>query len=396
MADSQSDDDQASLRRPPDSADRPDDSPHLKSWYRKGTFPMVLAGACALVVIAGVTAFSATRNTAQTAPAAMSGQPRSTPTQEWVALQANASTGQVTPTNPGRATLSPVLHGSPNALASPGQHTQASPGQVTRAVPAASPVNTGSSLPLDGSCGRFYIAGEGPGPEMAPVPGEVGWWPLYSTCGSQPLVPDQPITGPAEPYITGTPSNVQFTQGWDGYAIFDGKDSQITMPDPVVNTGPGESFTVMADVWLAQTGSFETAVSEGGAVNSTFYLQYSAADNRWAFSRVASDTPNAPGIRALSAQPPALNTWTLLAGVYNASDHQLQLYVNGVLQGTATDTTPFTASAEGKFVIGRALFNGQWTDWFDGRIADVMAFNQALTPQEMKSAEFNVGILGKG
>ena len=108
---------------------------------------------------------------------------------------------------------------------------------------------------------------------------------------------------------------------------------------------------------------------------------------------MASDTPNAPGIRALSAQPPALGNWTLLAGVYNASDHQLQLYVNGVLQGTATDTTPFAADdAEGKFVIGRALFNGQWTDWFDGRIADVMAFNQA----EMKSAEGYVGILGVG
>lgn len=36
MADSQSDDDQASLHRPPDSADGPDDSPGLKSRYRKG------------------------------------------------------------------------------------------------------------------------------------------------------------------------------------------------------------------------------------------------------------------------------------------------------------------------------------------------------------------------
>src|ERR1700761_416455 len=104
MADSQSDDDQASLRQPPDSADGPDDSPRLKSSYRKGTFPMVLAGVCALVVVAGVAAFSATINTPETAPAAISGQPRSTPAQERVALQANASTGQVTPTNPGRAT----------------------------------------------------------------------------------------------------------------------------------------------------------------------------------------------------------------------------------------------------------------------------------------------------
>jgi hypothetical protein len=371
-----------------------DDSPRLKPWYRKGRSPMVLAGTCALVVIAGV-AFSATRNTTATAPAAMSShlsQPRSTPAQRRVELQSNASPAQTTPASPGRATLSPVVHGSPATQVSPGQVTPAIPQQFTHPSPAVSAVNASSPLPgVTGSCGRYSIPG-GPGPELGPVPGEVGWWPLWSTCGSQPLVPDQSISGSSAPSISGTPSNVQFTQGWDGYALFGGQDSQIIMPDPVVNTGPGESFTVMADVWLSRTGSFETAVSEGGAVNSAFYLQYSAADNRWAFSRVASDTPNSPGIRALSAQPPALDTWTQLAGVYNASDHQLQLYVNGVLQGTATDTTPFAADAIGKFVIGRALFNGQWTDWFDGRISNVMAFNQALTPQEMKWAVTDAGI----
>jgi hypothetical protein len=48
-------------------------------------------------------------------------------------------------------------------------------------------------------------------------------------------------------------------------------------------------------------GAFETIVSQDGAYDSGFYRQYSAADNRWAFARITSDTSNGPpGIRAPS------------------------------------------------------------------------------------------------
>ena len=128
-------------------------------------------------------------------------------------------------------------------------------------------------------------------------------------------------------------------------------------------------------------GAFETVVSQNGTENSGFYLQYSGANQRWAFARVASDTAGAAGIRALSASAPTLNTWTHLVGVFDASDDQLRLYVNGALQGTATDTTPFAAN--GPLAIGRGRSGGKPTDWFTGAAGEIQVWNEALTSAQV-------------
>jgi hypothetical protein len=131
----------------------------------------------------------------------------------------------------------------------------------------------------------------------------------------------------------------------------------------------------------AVTG-FETIVSQDGTYDSGFYLQYSGIDKKWAFARVAGDTDASPaGIRALSKSTPHLSTWTHLVGVFDASDDQLRLYVNGVLEGTATDSSPFAAT--GDLAIGRAQFNGAATDWFDGAANQIMVYNQALTTAQV-------------
>jgi hypothetical protein len=169
--------------------------------------------------------------------------------------------------------------------------------------------------------------------------------------------------------------------GWCTYAngscaSFNGTNSQFTTSGPVLDTGPGNSFTVAAWVFmtaLAPNNGFETIVSQDGVTNSGFYLQYSGTDHRWAFAR--------PGARALSASAPSLSTWTHLVGVFDASDDQLRLYVNGVLQGTATDTSPVAAT--GPLAIGRAQFNGHPTDWFDGLANQIKVYNVALTSAQV-------------
>jgi hypothetical protein len=80
--------------------------------------------------------------------------------------------------------------------------------------------------------------------------------------------------------------------------------------------------------------------------------------------------------RALSTSAPTLQTFTHLVGVYDASSGTLQLYVNGVPQGTATDQTPFASG--GELVFGRAQHNGQDSDWMKGAIKDVAIYNAAL------------------
>jgi hypothetical protein len=168
-------------------------------------------------------------------------------------------------------------------------------------------------------------------------------------------------------------------------AAFNGTDSDIVTSGPVLDTAPGSSFTVSAVVDMTAipaNGASATIVSQDSTYDSGFYLQYSGANRLWAFSRVAADTDTgSAGIRALSTSGPALNTWTHLVGVFDASDNQLRLYVNGVLQGTATDSSPFAAT--GDLAIGRAQFDGKPTDWFQGAAGEIKVYDVALTTTQV-------------
>jgi concanavalin A-like lectin/glucanase superfamily protein len=170
---------------------------------------------------------------------------------------------------------------------------------------------------------------------------------------------------------------------WPHTATFNGTNSQATLPGPALDTGAGASFTVSAWVDLYSTSDWATAVSQDTAVSSSFFLQYSLGNAAWAFSRVITDTVDAGAARALSTTPPVTGQWTHLVGVYDASDGQLSLYVNAILQGTARDITPF--AGQGDVVIGRARSNDGDSDWFPGMIKDVEVFQQALTASQISA-----------
>jgi hypothetical protein len=129
-------------------------------------------------------------------------------------------------------------------------------------------------------------------------------------------------------------------------------------------------------------GEYETIVSQDGGNASGFYLQYAGPSNRWAFARVTTNTNNnPPGVRALSTTVPATFTWVHLVGVFDAAENQLRLYVNGQLQGTANDSTPFAAG--GKLAIGRGQFGGKHVDWFNGAADQIEVWNVALTSAQV-------------
>jgi hypothetical protein len=169
--------------------------------------------------------------------------------------------------------------------------------------------------------------------------------------------------------------------------LFDGANSAFVTNGPVLNTGPGTSFSVAAEVWLYSVPSsgFATFVSQDGTSNSGFYLQFSGPNNdSWAFSRVSADTANAgSAYRAVSNAPAGIKQWTFLVGVFNGATNQMQLYVNGVLQSTTvTDPTPY--AAEGDLAIGRGQSSGNATDWVLGDIGGVEAFQTALSGPQVQ------------
>jgi hypothetical protein len=220
--------------------------------------------------------------------------------------------------------------------------------------------------------------GQSTGSVTVSMPQPVSWWPLGDRAGTNA----QDAMGAH----AGTASNVNWCiPQYGSCAAFNGTNSDIVTSGPVLDTAPGRSFTVAAVVDLTAipaNGAYATVVSQDGTYDSGFYLQCSGPDQRWAFARVATDTDNGPaGIRALSVSGPTLNTWTRLVGVFDASDNQLRLYVNGVLQGTATDPSPFAAT--GDLAIGRAQFDGQPTDWFQGAVGEIKVYNVALTTAQV-------------
>lgn len=173
---------------------------------------------------------------------------------------------------------------------------------------------------------------------------------------------------------------------------FDGTSGFISAAGPALATGAGKSFTVSAWVYLTANTQFAAAVSQdttagdaGGSTNSAFKLMYRVSDNVWALSRPAANTPGALVISAESAPltSASLNTWTQLTGTYNATSGLMSIYVNGQLQGTATDTTPFTAT--GATIIGRDLFSSTFDDFFPGKVSDVQLFGYALSPPAVQA-----------
>lgn len=180
----------------------------------------------------------------------------------------------------------------------------------------------------------------------------------------------------------GVASGISFSHG---AAVLTGTNSSyVSTSSAVLNTGPGASFTVSAWVYLTaaptSASAASTAVSQDAGINSAFYLQYFAgiddAADCWSFTRMDTDTVLSDSGRAESTSTPRFDTWTHLVGVYDASTSALYLYVNGKLEGTGKDATPFTSA--GPLVIGRARYNSQPSDAFAGEIKDVQVFNRAL------------------
>jgi hypothetical protein len=218
---------------------------------------------------------------------------------------------------------------------------------------------------------------QAPAPVVVPAP--IANWVLNQTTGNTAI--------DSTSVHNGTASN-----GWwaAGSCLFNGQNTQIVTSGPVVDTSPTGSFTILADVYLAaaDTPAEQTMVSQDATQNSGFYLQYmgnspDSPTGVWAFSRVSVDGPNPTAYRAYSTAKATATTWTRLAGVYDATTKQSQLYVNGQLQQTVSDPAPYASS--GPLVMGRAQYYGNATDWFHGALSNVEVFNQALTAAQINA-----------
>ncbi len=147
------------------------------------------------------------------------------------------------------------------------------------------------------------------------------------------------------------------------------------------------SFSVAAWVYLdpnAGTTSNRTAVSQPGSAESGFYLQV-RSDGNWSFTMPPTDDNLGAWFPDLveSGTPAQLGVWVQLVGVYDSVGQIVQLYVNGVSQGTAKHTS--TWDATGALEIGRALFGSGAADAWYGTIDDVRLYQRVLTQADVSA-----------
>ena len=204
--------------------------------------------------------------------------------------------------------------------------------------------------------------------------GPTGWWNLVQ--GSGPAVADDSGTGNTATATSGV------TWSSTG-ARFTGQSGQdITTRGPVVDTTG--SYSVSAWVNLAAvTGNDEVVASQDAGSVAGFYLGYDPGDKNWAFEQPEADENDPPTFADATASTPAqTGTWVFLTGVYDINTGSSQLYVNGALSGSATDTSPIVSS--GPVEIGASKYDGQTgTGPFDGTVNSVETYPFALSASEV-------------
>ncbi|MFE2561774.1 LamG-like jellyroll fold domain-containing protein [Streptomyces sp. NPDC059352] len=175
-----------------------------------------------------------------------------------------------------------------------------------------------------------------------------------------------------------TPGPTAWTTGREGDAVrFDGLTGHLAMGErSTVHTGG--SFSVAAWVRLDRLdGPWRTAVSQDGDRASGFYLQYRSDTRQWAFTVPVSDTDHFGGDRVSSDIPVRAGVWTHLAGVYDAGEQLIKLYVDGRFAGQAEHRSKWHAS--GQVQIGRGRFNGAPVDPWPGALDEVRLYDRVLS-----------------
>ncbi|MFG3042193.1 LamG-like jellyroll fold domain-containing protein [Streptomyces sp. NPDC048330] len=146
------------------------------------------------------------------------------------------------------------------------------------------------------------------------------------------------------------------------------------------------SHTVTAWARLDSDSGFATVLAQDGNLHSSFYLSYCYDVKRWCVRLPDTDTAGSAFStqRVNAANPPQLKAWTHLGVVADAEEKTLNLYVNGVRQGTGVSLTATRWASTGGLQVGRGKYSGSYVDYFPGEIDEVAAWQRALSEYEMK------------
>lgn len=182
--------------------------------------------------------------------------------------------------------------------------------------------------------------------------------------------------------LNGTMSNITFTSP---YFTYNGSSSQIAIADNTL-LEPGTGDWTM-EVWVNQSvsgndvvlGKFDT----GGLSQDVSYSIRTTGTNYYA--QIGSGTGSGATLFANSTTVTgAINTWYQLVFVFiNVASNSLLTYVNGGSPiGNVSHSLPNILNTTANLYIG-SYNNGEYAQWFDGKIGITRLYNRALSQAEV-------------
>ena len=152
--------------------------------------------------------------------------------------------------------------------------------------------------------------------------------------------------------------------------------SWVDVANPVIDSA--QSYTVATWVKLTTTTGIQTFASMDGTNISPFYLQMNGGV--FDFAQRGTDSTSA-ALAQVNGLAPTAGTWYYVAGVYNKVANTIELFVNGVSQGSTTAATVWTAT--GHTTVGRAKWNGAGVDFTNGALDETRFYDRALSASEI-------------
>ncbi len=156
----------------------------------------------------------------------------------------------------------------------------------------------------------------------------------------------------------------------------EGKQYTLWQDTPVLKTD--QSFTLSAWVVLDSLDAMQTAVSVNGVHDSAARLRFNPDSGKWQFVVSYQDTVPTALVTVSSTSSAEAGAWTHLVAVYDSGSSRIRIYINGVLEGTATvSSIPFASS--GPLMVGRTLWQNSLVDQWTGGIDEVRVFQGAMS-----------------
>jgi hypothetical protein len=198
----------------------------------------------------------------------------------------------------------------------------------------------------------------------------VGYWPLNETSGSTAY--DRSGQENHGSLNGGVTQGANGILGNNAYQL-DGTDDYV---DVGSNTGEGSNLTVSA--WI----NLNSLPSSGfTTINTKRRVAALSIDGGSGGELHGNMGDGSSWGNSVNGSVLSTNEWIHIAAIYNSSD-KLVLYQNGEEDARTSQSISIGSNSNARGI--GAKYKSGWTNFLDGRIADVRIYNHALTPSEVQ------------